>query len=441
MSSIKIMKVYIETFGCQMNEYDSERILYYLGEKGYRKTMDMDESDIIVINTCAVREKAENRLFGHLGSLKSRLKGQSSKMVCVGGCTAQSLAGKIQEKFPFVDIVFGTHNISRLPELIDERSREGRMICTVADEGFDYALDETKRLDPYRTLIPVSIGCNNFCTYCIVPHVRGREISIDPIAIINTIKALVSDGVVQVTLLGQNVNSYGKDLEEGIDFSYLLQKISDIGGLKRIRFMTSHPKDISLSLIRTIGERENIMNHIHLPLQAGSDRILKKMNRKYNRDRFMKIVENIYNNIKDCAISSDIIVGFPGEERKDFDDTLDIVRRARFDRVFTFIYSPRQGTSAARMEDKIPASEKKKWFEELLELQNQVSFEKNSKYKGAKFKVLVEGFSPKNKDLLQGRMENNTVVLFKGKKDIIGSIIEVKITETKSFYIRGNVSK
>lgn len=433
------MKVYIETFGCQMNEYDSERILYYLEKKGYQKTTDMDESDIIVINTCAVREKAENRLFGHLGRLKNRLKGRSSSIVCVGGCTAQSLAGTIQEKFSFVDIVFGTHNISRLPELIDKRFREDKIICSVEDEGFDYMLDEVKRLDPYQALVPVSIGCDNFCSYCIVPYVRGREISIDPGIITDTIKDLVSDGVVQVTLLGQNVNSYGKDLEEGKDFSYLLQKVSDIDGLKRIRFMTSHPKDISLSLIKTIGERDNIMNHIHLPLQAGSDRILKKMNRKYTRDRFMKIVEDIYSNIEECTITTDIIVGFPGEERKDFDDTMDIVRRARFDRAFTFIYSPRQGTSAARMEDRIPAAEKKKWFEELLEVQNQISFEKNSKYKGKKLEVLVEGFSPKNQELLQGRTENNTVVLFEGEKDLVGSIIDVKITETKSFYIRGNV--
>jgi tRNA-2-methylthio-N6-dimethylallyladenosine synthase len=230
-------------------------------------------------------------------------------------------------------------------------------------------------------------------------------------------------------------------MENGIDFSYLLQKVSDIDNLKRIRFMTSHPKDISLSLIKTIGERDNIMNHIHLPLQAGSDKILKKMNRKYTRDRYMKIVGDIYKNIEDCAISTDIIVGFPGEERKDFDDTLDIVRRARFDRAFTFIYSPRQGTSAAKMEDSIPAAYKKKWFEELLEVQNQISFEKNSKYVGTKFKVLVEGFSPKSQELLQGRMENNTVVLFEGGKDLIGSIIDVEITETKSFYVRGNVSK
>jgi tRNA-2-methylthio-N6-dimethylallyladenosine synthase len=205
--------------------------------------------------------------------------------------------------------------------------------------------------------------------------------------------------------------------------------------------MTSHPKDISLSLIKTIGERDNIMNHIHLPLQAGSDIILKKMNRKYTRDRFMRIVEDINKNIKDCAISSDIIVGFPGEVRKDFDDTLDLVRRARFDRSFTFIYSPRQGTSAANMEDNVPVAEKKKWFEELLEAQNQISFEKNSKYKGAKIKVLVEGFGPKNQKMLRGRMENNTMVLFEGEKDLIGSIIDVKITETKSFYVKGNVSK
>jgi tRNA-2-methylthio-N6-dimethylallyladenosine synthase len=434
------MKAYIETFGCQMNEYDSERIIYYLEKKGYVKTDDIDSSDIIVINTCAVREKAQNRLYGHLGNLKSRFGHKNDpKIICVGGCTAQSLAGKIQERFPFVDIVFGTRNISQLPDLIDRRAKEKSIICSVADEGLDCRLDEARRQDPYRALVPVSIGCNNFCSYCIVPYVRGREISIDPDNIISAVSNMVSEGIVQVTLLGQNVNSYGKDLGEGMDFSYLLRRVSCVEGLKRIRFMTSHPKDISLSLIKTIGESDNIMNHIHLPLQAGSDRILKKMNRGYTGDRYMRIIEDIYNNIEDCSITTDIIVGFPGEERKDFDDTLDIVKRARFDRAFTFLYSPRQGTSAAEMEDNTPSREKKIWFEELTELQKNISSQKNSSYTGKKVKVLVEGFSPKNKDLLQGRMENNTVVIFKGKSDLIGSIVDVKIDETRSFYVRGDI--
>ena len=433
------MKAYIETFGCQMNEYDTERILYHLEQIGYKPSESRDDADIIVINTCAVRENAANRLFGHLGNLKKQMKSKPNTILCVGGCTAQNIGDQIQKTYPFVDIVFGTHNISELPLLIEQRIKGRKGICSIVDDGFDYDLDKSKRVSDFQALVPITIGCNNFCSYCIVPYVRGREKSIEPKKIINTVKKLVSDGVIEVTLLGQNVNSYGKDLDNNIIFSKLLEDISKISGLKRIRFMTSHPKDFSPDLIEVIRSRDNIVKHIHLPLQAGSDRILDRMNRKYTRDQFINIVTDVRKHIESSSITSDIIVGFPGEDRKDFEDTLDMVKKVRFSRVFTFIYSPREGTAASNMEDIVSLEEKKRWFNELLQLQNKISLEENETYRGTKTKVLVEGRSPKNSELLEGRMENNIIVNFKGSIDLVGKIVSLKIVDVKTFYLMGEL--
>ena len=433
------MKVYIETFGCQMNEYDTERILYHLEEIGYKQSEIRDDADIIIINTCAVRENAANRLFGHLGNLKKQMKSRPDSILCVGGCTSQNIGDQIQKIYPCVDIVFGTHNISELPALIDKRIKGKKGICSIVSDGFDYDLDKSKRISDFQALVPVTIGCNNFCSYCIVPYVRGREKSIEPEKIIKTIKKLVSDGVVEVTLLGQNVNSYGRGLDNNIIFSKLLEEISEISGLKRIRFMTSHPKDFSPDLIDIIKSRDNIVKHIHLPLQAGSNRTLGRMNRKYTRDQFIGIVNDIRKHIKSSSITSDIIVGFPGEDRKDFEDTLDLVKKARFSRVFTFIYSPREGTTASNMEDTVSIEEKKRWFNELLELQNQISLEENETYKGNKVEVLVEGRSPKDSMLMEGRMENNIIVNFKGNVDLIGKIVSLIIVDVKTFYLVGEL--
>ena len=432
-------KVYIETFGCQMNEYDSERILYYLEQMGYSLTDKRDESDIIILNTCAVREKANNRLFGHLGNLKAIKEARPGILICVGGCTAQSMGVQIQKKYPFVDIVFGTHNISKLPILISQRTTQDKGICSIISDGFDYDLDKVKRISSFQALIPITIGCNNFCSYCIVPYVRGREKSIEPESIVKSIKEMVSGGVIEVTLLGQNVNSYGKDPGKGISFSNLLESVSDIVGLKRIRFMTSHPKDCSPDLVRIIKERDNIVNHIHLPLQAGSNRILDKMNRGYTGEQYLDIIENIRNSIGRSTITTDIIVGFPGEERKDFEDTLDMVQKVRFARAFTFIYSPREGTGASKMEDMVSLEEKKKWFDELLQLQNQISLEENEKFTGEKVEVLVEGKSHKDDELLEGRMENNTVINFEGSIDLIGKIVTIKIVRARTFHMMGEL--
>ncbi|TET14341.1 MAG: tRNA (N6-isopentenyl adenosine(37)-C2)-methylthiotransferase MiaB [Actinobacteria bacterium] len=435
------MKAYIKTFGCQMNENDSERIMYLLEEEGYERTYDIAASDLIVLNTCTVREKAKNRLYGHIGNLK-RLKSKNKDiLICIGGCTAQSMKEKIIEDFPFVDIVFGTHNIPEFPELIKKSILTNRSICSIKDNGFDPDLFKVKREYNFKAFVPITIGCNNYCSYCIVPFVRGREKSVEVKKIIRNIEGLVSRGVIEVTLLGQNVNSYGKDLNEGCTFSELLEKVSDIKRLKRIRFITSHPKDFSRSIIDIIKNRDNLVKHIHLPLQAGSNKVLKEMNRNYTREDYLNIIENIREEIPDCSITTDIIVGFPGEERYDFLETLDMVRKVRFNRAFTFIYSPREGTKASKIKDHILLEEKKKWFKELLETQNRISDEENKKFIGKKFKVLVEGKSVKDGNLLEGRMENNTIVNFKGNTGLIGKIVSVIITRAKTFYLMGDLAR
>ncbi len=435
------MKAYIKTFGCQMNENDSERIMYLLEEEGYERTYDIAASDLIVLNTCTVREKAKNRLYGHIGNLK-RLKSKNKDiLICIGGCTAQDLKERIIEDFPFVDIVFGTHNIPELPELIKKSILTNRSICSIKDNGFDPDLFKVKREYNFKAFVPITIGCNNYCSYCIVPFVRGREKSVEVKKIIRNIEGLVNRGVIEVTLLGQNVNSYGKDLNEACTFSELLEKVSDIKGLKRIRFLTSHPRDFSGSIIDIIKNRDNLVKHIHLPLQAGSNKVLKEMNRNYTREDYLNIIENIREEIPDCSITTDIIVGFPGEERYDFLETLDMVRKVRFNRAFTFIYSPREGTKASEIKDYILLEEKKKWFKELLETQNRISDEENKKFIGKKFKVLVEGKSAKDGNLLKGRMENNTIVNFKGNAGLIGKIVSVIITRAKTFYLMGDLAR
>jgi len=423
-----------------MNENDSERILYLFENKGYKRTYDIAASDVIVINTCTVREKAKNRLYGNIGNLKVLKNKNRDIIICIGGCTAQDLKGKLIEDFPFVDIVFGTHNIAELPELIKRRVSTGKSICSIENNGFDPDLYKVKREKNFKAFVPITIGCDNYCSYCIVPFVRGNEKSVEPGKIIKNIKELVSHGVIEVTLLGQNVNSYGKNLNELCIFPELLEKVSDIKGLKRIRFITSHPKDFSKSLIDIIKERDNIAKHIHLPLQAGSNKILKEMNRNYTREDYLNIIKNIKKKIPDCAITTDIIVGFPGEEREDFLKTLDMVKEVRFNRAFTFIYSPRAETKASKIKDCIPPEEKRRWFRELVETQNKISYEKNKNFVGKKFEALVEGKSRKNDMLLEGRMENNTIVNFKGDCGLTGKIVRVMITGAKTFYLMGELT-
>jgi tRNA-2-methylthio-N6-dimethylallyladenosine synthase len=431
------MKTYIETFGCQMNESDSERILYILEKEGYNRTYSIEESDIIVINTCTVRENAKNKLYGHIGNLKKIKEKKEDILICIGGCAAQELKGKIIDDFPYVDIVFGTYNITELPELINKRISSGKSVCSIKKSGFDPDLLNVKRSYSFKAFVPIIIGCNNNCSYCIVPRVRGKERSIEPEKIIDYVKNLVSRGVIEVTLLGQNVNSYGKSPDKYCSFSELLDRVSDIKGLERLRFMTSNPMDFSNDIIYMIRDKKNIANHIHLPFQSGSNRILKDMRRKYTREDYLGIIDKINKEIPECLVTTDIIVGFPGEERKDFLKTLDVVQKSRFNRSFTFIYSPRNGTLAAKMDDYIPHSEKKNWFNELVYIQNNISYEENIKFIGREFKVLVEGISVKDSRMLSGRMENNIIVNFKGIKNLAGKMVNVKITGARTFYLIG----
>jgi tRNA-2-methylthio-N6-dimethylallyladenosine synthase len=428
-------KYFIETFGCQMNEFDSERIAYILDKEGYSKTDKAEVSDVIVINTCAVREKAKNKLYGHIGRLKSLKLSKPGLMICIGGCSAQNLKEEILKVFPFVDIIFGTHNISGLPDLILKKSKINKSICDIKNNGFDYVLEDFKNTFSFKACLPISIGCNNFCSYCIVPYVRGKEISIEPGEVIKAAENLVSKGVVEIILLGQNVNSYGKDFEKKYEFAELLDSIAHINGLERIRFMTSHPKDLSNELISVISKNKNIMNHIHLPLQAGSDRILKLMNRKYSKDNYLEIIKNMRTKIPGCCITTDIIVGFPGEDYEDFKETMDVVNKVRFNKAFTFIFSKREGTYACNLADNTPLKEKKKWFKELLLLQNRISMEENEKFVGKNLEVLVEGAG--SKGMMQGRLENNSIVNFEGNEDLEGKFVNLNITEAKSFYLIG----
>jgi len=428
-------KYYIETFGCQMNEFDSERISYLLDKEGYEKSEKAEKSDVIIINTCAVRENAKNKLYGHIGRLKSLKLLRSDMLICIGGCSAQNLKEEILRVFPFVDIIFGTHNISELPKLILKKISSGKSICDIENDGFDYILNDFKNTYSFKACLPVSIGCNNYCSYCIVPYVRGKEKSIEPGEIIKAAKDLVLKGVIELTLLGQNVNSYGKDFEIKFEFPDLLEKIAEIDGLKRIRFMTSHPKDLSNDLIKVISKNSNIVNHIHLPLQSGSDKILKSMNRKYSKGSYLEIIENIRTQIPDCSITTDIIVGFPGEDYEDFKETLDMVERVRFNKAFTFIFSKREGTYAYKLEDIVSLEEKKVWFKELLLAQNKISMEENKILVGKNLEVLVEGAG--SKKMMHGRLENNSIVNFEGNEDLVGKIIKLNITEAKSFYLLG----
>ncbi len=443
----KEVNFYIETFGCQMNEFDSERIAAILEKQGYIKTPEQKNAGIIVLNTCSVRLKAENKLFGHIGNLKILKAQNPGLIICIGGCTAQSLKEKLTDAFPFIDIVFGTGNIESLPALINARASCSKSICETTENLEEIKeLVDFKRSFTFKAFIPIITGCNNYCSYCIVPYVRGRERSINPAVIIDAIKKLAADGVCEMMLLGQNVNSYryGSSYEtapynvENINsFSKLLSAVAEIEGIKRIRFMTSHPKDFTQELIQVISDNGNITKHIHLPLQAGSDKILEKMNRKYSGKEYEELFYKIKEKIPNCAVTTDIIVGFPGEEEEDFYETLELVKKLRFNRAFTFIYSSRRGTKAEAFDDPVPISEKKKWFKKLLNIQNDISLEENMKMTGKVFEALVESESTKIDGQLKGRLENNTIVNFEGPKELIGRFINLEITKAHSFYLSG----
>ncbi|WP_024346611.1 tRNA (N6-isopentenyl adenosine(37)-C2)-methylthiotransferase MiaB [Lacrimispora indolis] len=431
---------FTQTFGCQMNSRDSEKLQGILEAIGFVET-DTEEADFVLYNTCTVRENANDRVYGRLGYLNSLKKKNPHMMIALCGCMMQEekVVAKIKKSYRFVDIIFGTHNIFKLAELMYERLEEKRMVVDIW-EGTDRIVEDlpTDRKYPFKSGVNIMFGCNNFCSYCIVPYVRGKERSRSPKDILEEVKQLADDGVVEIMLLGQNVNSYGKNLETPVTFAELLTQIDQVEGLERIRFMTSHPKDLSDDLIEAMKTSKKVCNHLHLPLQSGSSRILKVMNRKYTKEQYLELVEKIRTAMPDISLTTDIIVGFPGETEEDFNETLEVVKKVRFDSAFTFIYSKRTGTPAAKMEE-VPEELVKKRFDRLLAEVQKISSEVCGKDEHTVQKVLVEDKNDHEEGLLTGRMGNNTTVHFKGDSSLIGKIVDVYLDESRGFYYMGTL--
>ncbi|HHW41014.1 MAG TPA: tRNA (N6-isopentenyl adenosine(37)-C2)-methylthiotransferase MiaB [Syntrophomonadaceae bacterium] len=434
--------MHISTYGCQMNEHDSEIMRALLEESGYRWTDNIHEADLVVLNTCSVREHAEQRVLGLLGNLKHQKEKKPGMIIALGGCMAQNpeIQEFIRKKAPYVDVVFGTRNYHKLPALIKEAEETGSKVFEPACEDDEIPgilpVHYANRVKAYVTII---YGCNNFCTYCIVPYTRGREKSRPPKEIYEEVARLADQGFLEVMLLGQNVNSYGKDLEEDINFARLLKMLDRIPGLARIRYTTSHPRDFTDELIDTIADSEKVCEHFHLPLQAGSNNILKKMNRGYTREDYFKLTEKIRQRVPGASITTDIIVGFPGETDEDFLETLDLVRRVRFDAAYTFIYSPRYGTPAAKMRDDISQEAKKERLKELNQVQNQITLEINKTCEGKTFEILVEGRSKTNPDRWSGRTRTNKIVVFDGEEDLEGKLVNVEIECARTWTLFGSL--
>ena len=436
------LTVHITTFGCQMNAKDSEKLLGILEKIGYEETDDEKAADFLIMNTCTVRENANQKVYGHLGMYQSRKKKAPHRMIAICGCMMQEPdeVAKIRSSYRFVDIVFGTHNIFKLAELLYQAFTKKEQVIDVW-EGTDQIVEDLPAVRKYSFKCGVNImyGCNNFCSYCIVPYVRGRERSRQPEDIIKEIKQLVADGVVEVMLLGQNVNSYGKTLDNPITFAQLLQQVEQIEGLRWIRFMTSHPKDLSDELIEVMSKSKKICKHLHLPVQSGSSRILKLMNRHYDKEQYLALAEKIRKAVPDISLTTDIIVGFPGETEEDFQETLDVVRKVRYDSAFTFIYSKRTGTPAAVMEDQIPEDVVKDRFNRLLHEVQTISAEQCAIHEGTVQTVLVECVNEHDKHLMTGRMSNNLLVHFPGDESLIGQLVDVHLDECKGFYYMGKI--
>lgn len=425
-------KAFVHTYGCQQNVSDSETIKGFLIYMGCSMTEQPNDADIIVFNTCAVREHAETKVFGNVGMLKKLKKEKPNLIIALCGCMVQQphIAEKIKKSYPYVDIVFGTHVRFRFPEFVYKRLTQKKRVFNISDkknliiEGLPSYRDNK---NPFKAWLSIMHGCNNFCTYCIVPYVRGREISREPQEILKEAKQLVDSGVKEITLLGQNVNSYGKGQNHGVNFAKLLSMINDIEGDFRIRFMTSHPKDCTIELIDTISRCEKVCNHLHLPVQCGCDEVLKKMNRHYDKQYYLKLIEEARKRVPDIQFTSDIIVGFPGENYEQFKETLEFIEKVRYYSLFTFIYSPRKGTPAAKMQDNVSAKEKSEWFAKLLRCQEKISDQLNRQLVGKTVKVLCEG-PGRIEGMISGRSSENVVVDFVDPGDSIGEFKMVKIT-------------
>jgi tRNA-2-methylthio-N6-dimethylallyladenosine synthase len=437
---MKEKSFYIETWGCQMNEEDSEKLSGMLKRIGYSKIEERGKADIIIFNTCCVRENAELKVYGNLGRLKRYKAENPDLIIAVCGCMMQQkgIAEEVIKKFPFVDIIFGTHNSYKFPEYLNRVKQENKSIIEIMDkeEGIVEGIP-IDRESNIKGFVTIMYGCNNFCTYCIVPYVRGRERSREPEKIIDEIKDLVSRGYKEVTLLGQNVNSYGKELKPKVAFAELLIRINGMPGLERVRFMTSHPKDLTEDVIDAIAGSNKLCEQIHLPVQSGSSNMLKKMNRHYDREYYLKLVQMIKKKIPGVAISTDIIIGFPGETEEDFLDTLSLVKEVEFDSAYTFIYSKRQGTPAFDMEEQIDDEVKHNRFNRLVEVVNDCSRNKNKEYEGREVEVLVEGFSKNDESKVMGRTRTGKLVNFPGSSASIGKLVNVKIIKANSFSLVG----
>lgn len=453
----------IITFGCQMNEHDSEVISGMLTQRGYTEAAgeDMRNTDIVIINTCSIRENADKRFFGTLGQLKKIKLANPNFTVCVCGCMMQQehITKKLRQSYPWVDVIFGTHNIHEFPDMLEEMfqrrstgeewtvnqirsSREFRVDRVYRDSDRIVEGLPAKRLFGHKSFVNIMYGCNNFCTYCIVPYTRGREKSRRPEDIIAEVKALAADGVKEVTLLGQNVNSYrGVSADSGNewDFADLIYALNEVEGLERIRFMTSHPKDLSDKLIAAFAECDKLCNYIHLPVQAGSSSVLKRMNRKYTREQYLELVRKLREAVPGIAISTDIIVGFPGETEEDFCETLSLAEEIQYDSAFTFLYSPRRGTPAADYENQIPEDVKHERFNRLVEVMNRGSKARNAAFVGRVCRVLVDGPDKKSSGILNGRTEEFKLVDFEGPEELIGSMVDVEITASNTFSLQGRI--
>lgn len=440
----KTKKCLTHTFGCQMNERDSEILFGFLTEMGYKKTDKEAEADLVLFNTCCIREKAESKVLSQLGELK-RLKQQKPDMIIgVCGCMMQQkgMAELIRSSAPHVDLIFGTHNLHHFPVYLYHLYQgAGRQIEILEKEEAVQEGLPAYRDYPFKALVNIVYGCNNFCTYCIVPYVRGRERSRQQADIVREVRQLVADGVVEITLLGQNVNSYGLDLHNGTTFAGLLRELNQIEGLRRIRYMTSHPKDLTEELVKTIAESSKVCNHFHLPVQSGSSRVLQLMNRRYSKEDYLRLIEIIRKYMPEAAITTDIIVGFPGETEEDFLETVDLVRQVKFDSAFTFVYSKRAGTPAARMEDPVSLEEKKERLQRLNDALSQISRGINDKLQDTVVEVLVEGPSKTNEAMLSGRTTTNKTVIFAGDPSLVGKFVNVTITEAQTWVLKGTLAE
>lgn len=433
---------FTQTFGCQMNARDSEKLEGILKTAGY-EAADSEDADFVLFNTCTVRDNANQRVYGRLGELKGRKRRNPSMRIALCGCMMQepTVIEKIRTSYPFVDLIFGTHNIYKFAELLDASLEADGLLVDIWEDT-DRIVENlpVERKYPFKSGINIMFGCNNFCSYCIVPYVRGRERSREPEDIIREIRGMVADGVVEVMLLGQNVNSYGGNLKHPMTFAQLLREVEKIEGLQRIRFMTSHPKDLSDELIQVMKDSAKICRHLHLPLQSGSTRILQKMNRRYTREQYVDLALKIRSQIPDIAITTDIIVGFPGETPEDLEETIDVVRTVKFDNAFTFIYSKRTGTPAAAMENQVPEEQVRENFDRLLKVVQDTAREQAAKYEGSIGEALIEEVNrDAGESLVTGRLSNNMIVHVPGDASLIGKTVRVSLDECRGFYYMGTI--